>query len=1490
MRGKSNDLQLKVFHHTQLGDFKYLQHTLQSVNEISPTDASTLVNMIDPLTTDSPLMMACRKGFAEIVKLFLSYGAKNDPHPDYGQTALHAAVCEKHFNVVSVLLEIAALSNAQTIICNLADPEGQTPLHIAAILGHTDIVEILLLHGAEIGSVDCHGHNPLHLCAGSGNISCLGCLLDHDGDLLLENPDNLGNTALHHASFYGHLECVRLLLETAADVLARNKQGHTPYSLASSRGHSEVCDLLLEYREHYNSVEMTRIKPTVNRSNQTTPSIHIKPGSDNMVMHADKTNLQEQHSIYNPHNEGTPISTTFQRDHIKANSYESNPSNRPISFPSYPTTPNQQDGFLQLRLHTTNEETNRKLMPLQYKRSLSEPINVLNDLPRPHTVGSPSVNGYSSKNSPVLKNPYKVLPKNSNQLQPTPEKSLFAAPQRSYSPAAMALFAGDEVVASSEVLAGPIAVMTKQNASLKPTSTSFRSLTLDNLASNNSSTTTMSSSTTESRNVYNNAPQSAPIFSTQHNAANSIFKSSPSRAKVYSLDDMSPSRKGLTNSIITKPAYFPGDMMNVVDSSFLIFKSASKETNKPTVAKDSYDYTTLYKDTEGFDFEIQRNRDVYNYASRLHSRQNSRTNMTNISESPGFSIGSEKKVSEKAAIAELTEESKVSNAVADGSSNDVEEYAEPLEVFTECGVQWHAYMSDTGDVYYLDMNAGHSQWEDPRLNGIVVTDYGEEQIQSAIYEGNDSNAFQEQSVSSRSSSIHSKTPIKSPPKSPSPKSPITQNENVKPPSNLKIEFKHEIERSSFSPTSTLEDEDDEKETILYRFDGLSVSRNLRWLDDDADCSFVDDEGEKSDAVKLPILGIAELNLTEDTLIANETEVGPESQSSSPKDDDSLVLSPGKYELSPLDQEIVLKENVELESVHREFNEDENNLTPLQHKVLHQNGISSLLECTSLRKYAKMYSMGIPIENVLMKMKLDSLSPQNRNKLLRALGRKEEDIIDERSSTKLKVGQPLQRSKSVGANSLQNIHWKPLPLEKLKRSVWIDGPNSGSGRDNDTDGEDFLTSTAALQIEDNEVKELQKLFAQQTPSTLSVKLAKRFGAKSNNQPDASDVVLKVLDPKRAQNIAIGLVPFKPFGRTGDFLRAVSSLDTYGGRITADLLDNFKYLLPSELELKRISDMVSSSHPVELFFQEIVTFYPQLPRRLQLFRSCLTFESDCEAIKLKLMNIVNTCNQVLSSGKLAKVLKKMLAVGNIMNKGTQRGEAYGISLDSLLQMVHIKGVDKKTTVLDYVVKSLYDRGDQGALSFVSDLYLLDDHSKMSAMESLNEVLAINNSLKAMEAELATNHNFLSSISVAHMSNNNALGNGDDNTFLTESSLSASPTTAKYPITGSATASKVLTSKFSINLENYMAVFRDVSQDLNISAEKMSEKVKELVEYFGEEPSSCDSAHIFGVLQQFKTAVALSKEAIETKKHRCNNSNINSSSTSTLGRPSSANNMDS
>jgi hypothetical protein len=47
-------------------------------------------------------------------------------------------------------------------------------------------------------------------------------------------------------------------------------------------------------------------------------------------------------------------------------------------------------------------------------------------------------------------------------------------------------------------------------------------------------------------------------------------------------------------------------------------------------------------------------------------------------------------------------------------------------------------------------------------------------------------------------------------------------------------------------------------------------------------------------------------------------------------------------------------------------------------------------------------------------------------------------------------------------------------------------------------------------------------------------------------------------------------------------------------------------------------------------------------------------------------------VISSDSLARILQKMLTVGNLMNEGTYRGQASGFTLDSLLKMVHTKGI--------------------------------------------------------------------------------------------------------------------------------------------------------------------------------------------------------------------------
>lgn len=350
---------VSVIRCAQEGDYESLRMALES---------GANVNTLDPLTTDSPLMIACRKGFTQVIHLCLEFGAKNDPHPDYGQTALHAAVSCNQYESAKVLLDVAAESDADLLISNLTDPAGQTPLYLAALKGSESMLQLLLNHGAEMNCVDSYGQTCLHLCASSGNKKCMAFILDHGGDILLESRDTNGNTPLHFAAYSGHLDCVRLLLESAADVNQRNNSGQTPYTIASLRGHHQIGLLLLEYKDHHNSVSQNSSRP---QSASTMNSIS-KPKNTGLLLPP-----------------RTPVLNRDESDEDKDDQYYTIPiKDYSQSIPS---------------VYANN---NNSPLPIpKFQRSLSDTLT----LPRPHTLSSPvQSNGNrnrtfsSGKNSPVV--------------------------------------------------------------------------------------------------------------------------------------------------------------------------------------------------------------------------------------------------------------------------------------------------------------------------------------------------------------------------------------------------------------------------------------------------------------------------------------------------------------------------------------------------------------------------------------------------------------------------------------------------------------------------------------------------------------------------------------------------------------------------------------------------------------------------------------------------------------------------------------------------------------------------------------------------------------------------------------------------------------------------------------------------------------------------------------------------------------------------------
>ncbi|MCO5566466.1 hypothetical protein L7F22_020143 [Adiantum nelumboides] len=143
----------------------------------------------------TPLMFACKSGNALCVEQLLLYGADALAFEVVsGRTCLHIACRQGHYECVVKVLEAAQNGpiSATWGFCrfvNVRDRSGAIPLHMAARAGHTQIVRLLLNHGAFISAVTCtstygpgNGSTPLHCAAKSGSLRCVEELLAWGAD------------------------------------------------------------------------------------------------------------------------------------------------------------------------------------------------------------------------------------------------------------------------------------------------------------------------------------------------------------------------------------------------------------------------------------------------------------------------------------------------------------------------------------------------------------------------------------------------------------------------------------------------------------------------------------------------------------------------------------------------------------------------------------------------------------------------------------------------------------------------------------------------------------------------------------------------------------------------------------------------------------------------------------------------------------------------------------------------------------------------------------------------------------------------------------------------------------------------------------------------------------------------------------------------------------------------------------------------------------
>ena len=189
------------------------------------------------------LHFSCKSGSVGLVRTLVNHKADVNARTDSGDTPLTLAVRHGHDNVVH------ALSSDLQCLVNAKGQDGFTVLHLSCKCGNVGLVRTLVKHKADVNVRTESGDTPLTLAAINKHDNVVHALSVYNCEVYAKDKD--AYTALLHLSCErGYVSVVRILLnEHEADINlnARTDRDHTPLTLAAINKHDNVVHALSEY-------------------------------------------------------------------------------------------------------------------------------------------------------------------------------------------------------------------------------------------------------------------------------------------------------------------------------------------------------------------------------------------------------------------------------------------------------------------------------------------------------------------------------------------------------------------------------------------------------------------------------------------------------------------------------------------------------------------------------------------------------------------------------------------------------------------------------------------------------------------------------------------------------------------------------------------------------------------------------------------------------------------------------------------------------------------------------------------------------------------------------------------------------------------------------------------------------------------------------------------------------------------------------------------
>jgi ankyrin repeat protein len=224
---------------------------------------------------------------------------------------LHAIETKNTSVAVAALRKIVSIEkrNAMRGINSALDLTGSNPLHVAASIGMTEVVDFLLAADAKVNMRNNNGVTPLYMAAEEGHIEIVDALIKKGADVNVRTysyinidddtpPLNMEQIGIAYSPYYtplliatynGHKDVIETLIKGGADLHMHTDIYETPLHIAAQEGNKDVIKILIKWGANVNmhtDIYKTPLHMAAQNGHKDVIETFIKGGAD-VNLHTD---------------------------------------------------------------------------------------------------------------------------------------------------------------------------------------------------------------------------------------------------------------------------------------------------------------------------------------------------------------------------------------------------------------------------------------------------------------------------------------------------------------------------------------------------------------------------------------------------------------------------------------------------------------------------------------------------------------------------------------------------------------------------------------------------------------------------------------------------------------------------------------------------------------------------------------------------------------------------------------------------------------------------------------------------------------------------------------------------------------------------------------------------------------------------------------------------------------------------------------------------